>query len=162
MDEQHAEGQPDGDAEELLRRALLDPEAAAAVALRVHGPALADPVTVLVHRPGGLGPTKKLTLLFHAGRDRGTIQTYVANGGHGEGQTLGARDLLRVPVDLDLGETFTREEAQEAYEAQARTLRDALQAADTVLAIWAGPLADVAESEVDVLRSEEHTSELQS
>jgi hypothetical protein len=137
MDEQHAEGQNDGDAEELLRRALLDPEAAAAVALRVQGLALAE----------------KLTVVFHGRRDLGTIQTYVANGGHGEGQTLGARDLLRVPVDLDLGETFTREEAQEAYEAQARTLRDALQAADTVLAIWAGPLADVAESEVDVLRS---------
>src|SRR3954471_6976168 len=134
MDEHH---EHEGQADDLLRRALLDPEAAAAVALKVHGLALAD----------------ELTVVFHGRRDLGTIQTYVANGGHGEGQTLGARDLLRVPVDLDLGETFTREEAQEAYEAQARTLRDALQAADTVLAIWAGPLADVAESEVDVLRS---------
>src|SRR3954451_22951992 len=137
MDEQHAEGQPDGDAEELLRRALLDPEAAAAVALRVHGLALAE----------------KLTVVFHGRRDLGTIQTYIANGGHGEGDQLGARDLLRVPCDLDLGETHTRAEAQEAYAAQARTLRDALQAADTVLAVWAGPLSQVAECEVAVHRS---------
>src|SRR3954471_1343160 len=137
MDEQHAEGQPDGDAEELLRRALLDPEAAAAVALKVPGLALAD----------------ELTVVFHGRRDLGTIQTYVANGGHGEGETLGARQLLRVPVDLDLGETHTREQAQEAYASQARPLPDALQAADTVLAIWAEPLQKVAESHVTLVRS---------
>jgi hypothetical protein len=135
--DQHQDRGDEGLADELLRRALLDPEAAAAVALRLQGLALAE----------------KLTVVFHGRRDLGTIQTYVANGGHGEGETLGARDLLRVPVDLDLAETHTRNEAKEAYEDQARTLRDALQAADTVLAIWAGPLADVAESEVAVLRS---------
>jgi hypothetical protein len=129
---------PDGEgADDLLRRALLDPDAAAAVALKVGGLALAD----------------ALTVVFHGRRDLGTIQTYVANGGHGEGERLGVRDLLRVPVDLDLAETQTREEAQEAYAAQARTLRDALQAADTVLAIWEGPLRDVAESEVTLVRS---------
>src|SRR4051812_47405391 len=127
----------DGQAEDLLRRALLNPDAAAAVALKIHGLALAD----------------ELTVVFHGRRDLGTIQTYVANGGHGEGDTLGARDLLRVPVDLDLGETHTREEAQEAYASQARTLRDALQAADTVLAVWAEPLRDVAESDVTLVRS---------
>jgi hypothetical protein len=141
MEEQHPDRhdeRPDeGLADELLRRALLDPDAAAAVALKVKGLALAE----------------QLTVVFHGRRDLGTIQTYVANGGHGEGDQLGARDLLRVPVDLDLAETHTREEAKEAYEAQARTLRDALQAADTVLAIWAGPLRDVAESQVGVLRS---------
>jgi hypothetical protein len=137
MDEQHADRPDEGLADELLRRALLDPDAAAAVALRVQGLALAQ----------------RLTVVFHGRRDLGTIQTYVANGGHGEGDQLGARDLLRVPVDLDLGETHTREEAQEAYAEQARTLRDALQAADTVLAIWAGPLADVAECDVAVVRS---------
>src|SRR3954447_21741071 len=112
MDEQHEE---DGRAEDLLRRALLDPEAAAAVALKVQGLALAD----------------QLTVVFHGRRDLGTIQTYVANGGHGEGQTLGARELLRVPWDPALGEPHTRAEARDAYEAQARTLHDALQAADT-------------------------------
>ncbi|QEC47495.1 hypothetical protein FSW04_07835 [Baekduia soli] len=130
-------GPDEGVADELLRRALLDPEAAAAVALRVHGLAMAE----------------RLTVVFHGRRDLGTIQTYVANGGHGEGEQLGARDLLRVPCDLDLGETHTREEALEAYEQQARTMRDALQAADTVLAIWEEPLREVAGSTVSVLRA---------
>src|SRR3954468_5843055 len=134
MDEHH---EHDGQADDLLRRALLDPEAAAAVALKVHGLALAD----------------ELTVVFHGRRDLGTIQTYVANGGHGEGEKLGARDLLRVPVDLDLGDSHTLEEAQEAYASQARTLRDALQDADTVLAGWAEPLRDVAESGVTLVRS---------
>jgi len=134
MDDHHDE---DEHAEDLLRRALLDPEDAAAVALKVDGLALAE----------------ALTVIFHGRRDLGTIQTYVANGGHGEGEKLGARDLLRVPVDLDLGETYTRTEAKEAYAAQARTFRDALQAADTVLAIWAQPLQDVAESYVTLQRS---------
>jgi hypothetical protein len=136
MDE-HVYEDDDHRAEELLRRALLDPEDAAAVALKVHGLALAD----------------ELTVVFHGRRDLGTIQTYVANGGHGEGEKLGARDLLRVPVDLDLGETHTRAEAREAYATQARTFRDALQAADTVLAIWAQPLEQVAESHVTLVRS---------
>ncbi|HEV7494537.1 hypothetical protein [Baekduia sp.] len=136
-DEQHDGPPGEGLADELLRRALLDPEAAAAVALKIRGLALSD----------------ELTVIFHGRRDLGTIQTYVANGGHGEGEKLGARDLLRVPVDLDLGEAYSREEAQEAYAAQARTLRDALQAADTVLAIWEGPLRDVAESGVTLVRS---------
>src|SRR4051812_7950362 len=136
-DQQHDDQPGEGLADELLRRALLDPEAAAAVALKVHGLALAD----------------ELTVVFHGRRDLGTIQTYVANGGHGEGERLGAADLLRVPVDLDLGETHSRAEAQEAYAEQARTLRDALQAADTVLAVWEGPLRDIAESGVTLVRS---------
>src|SRR6195952_5928990 len=136
-DERHDEQTGDALADAPLRRALLDPDAAAAVALKVHGLALAE----------------ELTVIFHGRRDLGTIQTYVANGGHGEGEKLGARDLLRVPVDPDLGDAYSREEAQEAYAAQARTLRDALQAADTVLAIWAQPLRDVAESGVMLVRS---------
>ncbi|MET0603702.1 MAG: hypothetical protein ABW167_17090 [Baekduia sp.] len=141
MDDQHPDRHDDppgeGLADELLRRALLDPEDAAAVALKVRGLALCE----------------ELTVIFHGRRDLGTIQTYVANGGHGEGERLGARDLLRVPVDLDLGEACSREEALEAYKEQAQTLRDALQAADTVLAIWEGPLRDVAESGVMLVRS---------
>jgi hypothetical protein len=131
------DGPDDELAEDLLRRALLDPDAAASVALKVYGLALSE----------------LLTVVFHGRRDLGTIQTYVANGGHGEGATVTARDLLRVPCDLDLGETHTREEAQEAYAHQARTLRDALQAADTVLAIWQGPLREMAECQVIVRRS---------
>jgi hypothetical protein len=141
VDDQHPDRHDDppgeGLADELLRRALLDPQDAAAVALKVRGLALCE----------------ELTVVFHGRRDLGTIQTYVANGGHGEGEKLSARDLLRVPVDLDLGEAYSREEAQDAYVAQARTLRDALQAADTVLAIWEGPLRDIAESGVMLVRS---------
>jgi hypothetical protein len=138
MDEQdRGNARDDEPADELLRRALLEPEAAAAVALKVDGLALAE----------------QLTVVFHGRRDLGTVQTYVANGGHGEGETLGARDLLRVPCDLDLADADTRREAEEAYAAQARTLRDALQAADTVLAVWQDPLGDFAEGDVAVVRS---------
>lgn len=127
----------DGLAEDLLRRALLDPERSAAVAMRVRGLALAD----------------TLTIVFHGRRDLGTIQTYVANGGHGEGAKLGAGDLLRVPVDLDLADAEGRDQAEHAYAVQARTLRDALQAADAVLSVWREPLSELAGSEVGVDRS---------
>ena len=133
MDEQY----PPGEADELLRRALIDPEASAAVALKVDGLALSE----------------ALTVIFHGRRDLGTIQTYVANGGRGAGDKVGARDLLRVPCDLDLADAATREEAEEAYAEQARILRDALVAADTVLSVWRDPLSEVAESEVTVHRS---------
>src|SRR4051794_14921306 len=64
----------DGHADDLLARALLDAQDAAAVALKVNGLALAD----------------ALTVVFHGRRDLGTIQTYVANGGHGSGGRLRA------------------------------------------------------------------------
>ena len=51
----------DGAAEGLLRRALLDDSSAVAVSLRVDG----LPVSVAV------------TVIFHARRDLGTLQTYV-------------------------------------------------------------------------------------
>lgn len=135
MDEQQG---PNGqDAEELLRRALIDPDASVAVAMRVGGLALAD----------------TLTIVFHGRADLGTIQTYVAGGGRGAGSAIGADELLRVPCDLDLGDAESRVEAEEAYAEQARTLRDALLAADTVLAIWREPLQALAEAPVDVDRS---------
>jgi hypothetical protein len=115
--------------DELLRRALLDAGAAASVALRVQPLSTCD----------------ALTIIFHGRRDLGTIQTYVAHGGLGAGTTVGAGDLLRVPCDLDLGDAEDRLEAEELYAAQARALRDAIQAADTVLAVWREPLEDVAE-----------------
>jgi hypothetical protein len=137
MDAQH---EPVGDnSEELLRRALIDPEASIAVALRVNGLALSD----------------ALTIVFHGRADLGTIQTYVAHGPRGAGSAIGAGELLRVPCDLDLGDAETRGEAEEAYAEQARILRDALLAADTVLSIWREPLQALAETPVDVDRSVE-------
>jgi hypothetical protein len=127
----------DGAADELLRRALLDASDAAAVSLAVDGLPVCDTVTVV----------------FHGRRDLGTIQTYVAGGRYGAGDTISARELLRVPCDLDLGDAGTRNEAEEAYAEQARVLRDALLAADTVLAIWREPLQDISEAPVGVDRS---------
>src|SRR3954468_17687141 len=124
-------------ADDLLRRALIDPEASVAVALRVHGLAVAE----------------SLTVVFHGRADLATIQTYVAHGGRAPGQAIGADELLRVPCDLDLGDAASRDEAEEAYAAQARTFRDALLAADTVLAVWRKPLEDLVEGGVGVDRS---------
>jgi hypothetical protein len=127
----------EGDAEELLKSALLDSEAAAAVALKVAGLPLAE----------------ALTVIFHGRRDLGTIQTYVAHGGLGAGDAVGANDLLRVPCDLDLSEAGDRDEAEGLYAAQAAALRDALIAADTVLSVWREPLEDLAGDRVAVNRS---------
>jgi hypothetical protein len=127
----------DHDAEELLRRALLDSDDAAAVALRVRGLSLCD----------------ALTIIFHGRRDLGTIQTYVTHGGHGAGASVGASELLRVPCDLDLGGATDRGDAEALYVEQAQALRDAFLAADTVLGVWREPLAEMAGSEVDVDRS---------
>ncbi|MDQ1702420.1 MAG: hypothetical protein QOF57_1672 [Frankiaceae bacterium] len=129
--------QPGQDAEELLRRALLDTDSAIALSLRVEGLALAD----------------ALTVIFHGRGDLGTVQTYVTNGGLGAGSAVGAGDLLRVPCDLDLADADDRETAQALYAAQARALRDALVAADTVLAIWREPLEELTASRVGVDRS---------
>jgi hypothetical protein len=139
MDEQQGSGGQD--AEELLRRALIDPDASVAVAMRVAGLALAE----------------ALTIVFHGRADLGTIQTYVADGGRGAGSAIGPDELLRVPCDLDLGDAESRVEAEEAYAEQARTLRDALLAADTVLAIWREPLEAIAETPVGV----DHSIDLQ-
>jgi hypothetical protein len=125
------------DADDLLRRALIDPDASIAVAMRV----------------GGLALSEALTIVFHGRADLGTIQTYVATGGRGAGTAIGADELLRVPCDLDLGDAESRDEAEEAYAEQARTLRDALLAADTVLSIWREPLQALTEAPVGVDRS---------
>ena len=127
----------DGEAEELLQRALLDAEAAAAVSLKVDGLSLVD----------------ALTVIFHGRRDLGTIQTYITNGGRGAGAAVRADELLRVPCDLDLADADDREQAEELYAAQAAALRDAIVAADTVLAVWREPLAELADGRVGVDRS---------
>lgn len=127
----------DGEAEELLQRALLDADASAAVSLKVDGLAMAEAMTVI----------------FHGRRDLGTIQTYVTHGGRGAGDAVSAAELLRVPCDLDLSEAQDREEAEGLYAVQANALRDAIVAADTVLAVWAAPLGNLAGQVVSVDRS---------
>jgi hypothetical protein len=123
-------------ADDILRRALLDKEASAAVALRV----------------GGLPLCDELTVVFHGRRDLGTLQTYVTHGGRGAGSAVAPDELLRVPCDLDLAGAEDREEAEHLYAEQAAAMRDALVGADTVLDIWREPLEDLAHSHVDVDR----------
>src|SRR4051795_13345296 len=120
MSEEHAD--------DLLKRALIDAEASASVALRV------SPLTL----------SEQLTVVFHGRKDLGTIQTYVAHGGRGAGEAVGKDELLRVPCDLDLAEAEDREEAERLYAEQAAAMRDALVGADTVLAVWREPLEAVA------------------
>ena len=126
----------DDQADDLLRRALIDAEASAAVALRVRSLPLCD----------------TLTVVFHGRRDLGTIQTYVAHGGRGAGSAVSAGELMRVPCDLDLGAAEDRKEAEALYAEQAAALRDALVGADTVLDIWREPLEEVAGGRVVVDR----------
>ena len=123
-------------ADELFRRALIDADASAAVALRVMPLPLCE----------------ALTIVFHGRRDLGTIQTYVAHGGRGAGAAVAADELMRVPCDLDLAAAEDREEAEHLYAEQATAMRDALEAADTVLAIWREPLSELAGAGVDVDR----------
>src|SRR5581483_3354846 len=129
--------QDDGDAEELLRRALLDDASSVAVSLRVDGMPLSESVTVV----------------FHARRDLGTLQTYVTPGSRGAGSTVSAKELLRVPCDLDLGDAEDRDEAERLYVEQATALRDALVGADLVLDVWREPLSDMVGAGVEVDRS---------
>jgi hypothetical protein len=124
------------EADDLLRRALIDAGASAAVALRVAGLPLCD----------------ALTVVFHGRQDLGTIQTYVTHGQKGAGSSLGADELMRVPCDLDLAAAEDREEAEHLYAEQAAAMRDALVGADTVLDIWREPLEDLVQSRVEVDR----------
>ena len=122
----------DHHADDLLRRALIEPDASAAVALKVSGLPLCDAVTVV----------------FHGRRDLATVQTYVTHGARGAGDAVSPGELLRVPCDLDLAGADDREEAERMYAEQAAALRDALEAADTVLSIWREPLEEATRSEV--------------
>lgn len=137
MSDERPRHDDDGAADELLRRALLDASDAAAVSLAI----------------GDLPVSEVVTVVFHGRRDLGTIQTYVARGRHGAGTTISARELLRVPCDLDLGDAGDREEAQELYLEQATALREALVGADTVLDVWRGPLEELAGGDVAIERS---------
>jgi hypothetical protein len=119
MQDEIDDGQ-DGDAEELLKRALLDAGSAVSVSLRIDGLPLSDAVTVI----------------FYARRDLGTLQTYLTPGSRGAGSSIAPSELLRVPCDLDLADATDRDEAQHLYAEQARTLRDTLVGADVVLDLW--------------------------
>ena len=125
------------DVNDLLRQALLDADASAAVALSVRGLPLSEEVTVI----------------FHGRRDLGTIQTFVTPGHRGAGVSVSATELLRVPCELDLAEAEDRAEAERLYAEQAAAMRDAVVGADTVLDIWREPLGAMAQSDVAVDRS---------
>jgi len=116
------------DADELLRRALLDEGSAVTVSLRIDGLPVSEAVTVI----------------FHARRDLGTLQTYVASGSLGTGSVVSSSDLLRVPCDLDLADAEDRDEAEHLYVEQATLFRDAVLAADIVLDVWREPLTELA------------------
>src|SRR6201991_3400837 len=118
--------------DDLLRRALIDADAAASVALRVPPLALSE----------------ALTVVFHGRKDLGTIQTYVAHGGRGAGDAVGKDELLRVPLDLDLAAAEDRAEGEHLFADKAGALRDALVGADTVLDIWREPLEDLLHARV--------------
>jgi hypothetical protein len=130
---------PDGAADELLRRALLDDSSAVTVSLRI----------------GGLPVSESLTVIFHGRRDLGTLQTYVTNGSRSAGSTVAASELLRVPCDLDLADALDRDEAERLYLEQATALRDALLSADTVLDVWREPLCEMLDGELMVDHSVE-------
>src|ERR1700757_4874452 len=116
-----------GDAEDLLKRALLDAASAVSVSLRIDGLPVSEAVTVI----------------FYARRDLGTLQTYLTPGGLGAGSTISPSALLRVPCDLDLPDAADREDAERLYAEQARTLRDAVLGADVMLELWREALADL-------------------
>jgi hypothetical protein len=128
---------PDQPAEDLLKRALVDADDSAAVALRVRGLPVSETVTVI----------------FHGRRDLATLQTYVTPGGRGPGSAVKADELLRVPCDLDLADAEDRAEAERLYAEQAAALRDALVGADTVLSIWREPLHQLTGGDLEVERS---------
>jgi hypothetical protein len=122
------------DAEDLLRRALLDEGSAVSVSVRIEGLPLSE----------------ALTAIFYARRDLGTLQTYLTPGSLGAGSVVAASALLRVPCDLDLGDAEDRDEARQLYLEQVTTLRDALVSADLVLDIWREPLTELAGQLVSV------------
>ena len=124
-------------ADDLLQRALIDAQASVSVALKV----------------SDLAMSEALTVIFHGRLDLGTLQTYVTHGGRPAGSAVGASELLRVPCDLDLGDASSRDEAEELYTEQARALRDAMVAADTVLSLWAGELATATGGAIAIDRS---------
>lgn len=139
-----ANSEYESDAEELLRRALIDDAATVSVALKVSHLPLCDTVTVI----------------FHGRRDLATVQTYVTPGQHLPGETLSPNELLRVPCDLDLAEAGDLGAAEELYAEQAAALRDALIGADTVLDLWRDQLNSLLGESIKVDHAIELTAPL--
>ena len=105
-------------------------------------------------RIDGLALCDELTIIFHGRRDLSTIQTYVALGGHG----TGARDRRRRAAAGALRprprrRLRPRPRRARLYRDQAANLRDAMIAADTVLAVWYEPLAEMTAAPVTVERA---------
>jgi len=125
------------EADDLLRRALLDDSGAVTVSLRIDGLPVSEAVTVI----------------FYARRDLGTLQTYVTPGSRLAGSVLSASELLRVPCDLDLADAEDREEAERLYVEQAQLLREAVVGADIVLDVWREPLLELTGTAVQIDRS---------
>ena len=116
MDEQQG---PIGDnSEELLRRALIDPEASVAVALRVGGLALSEALTVVFH--GRARPRHDPDLRRPRAARRGRARSAPTS-------------CCACPATSTSATPRTAHEAERLYAEQARTLRDALLGADTVL-----------------------------
>lgn len=125
--QEEASDYQDGDAEDLLRRALLDADSAVSVSLRIDGLPVSDAITVI----------------FYARRDLGTLQTYLTPGSRGAGATVAPAELLRVPCDLDLADAADRADAERLYAQQARTLRDTVLSADLMLELWREALVEL-------------------
>jgi hypothetical protein len=104
-------------------------------------------------RVDGLPVSKAVTVIFHARRNLGTLQTYVMSGSRGAGATVAARELLRVPCDLDLADALDREQGERLYIEQATVLRDALVGADVVLDVWRELLSELIGTSVVVVHS---------
>ena len=125
------------DADDLLQRALIDAASCAAVALKVPDLALSDALTVNLPRPPRSRDAADLRRPRRPRRRLGRRRLGAA-----------ARPLRPGPRRRRLARRGRGADAE-----QARALRDAIVAADTVLAVWAGPLAAATGSDVAVDRS---------
>ena len=112
MDEDREPPDGDGTADELLRRALIDPEASVGGRAARRGPGAVRHAHRRLPRPRATW-----------GRSRPTSPTAPRGAGHARSAPT---SCCACPCDLDLGDAEDRDEAEEAYAEQARTLRDAL------------------------------------
>ena len=96
-------------------------------------------------------------MIFHARRDLGTLQTYVACGARGAGTTVTANELLRVPaISISAMPRTARTQSRCTLE-QATAFRDALVGADIVLDVWRSCFGDLIGSVIAVDHSVDAT-----